>query len=186
MNHSQWPVNTCRPDSTDLGPDWVEEEGEWEIVGEQLHAQVSGAYAVGTTDSFSETVYTLETRFRATGNLNQWYNTIALGFGGTEEGIDSTGYSVTYIPAWGKLKLTREYVFLDQASVTLNPVQWYQLKVVRDGGTGLIQVYLDQGQGYPDTPTLQATDASYPELRRLGWTAGGSGYDFYVDWIVVR
>ena len=172
-----------RPDSTDLGPDWVEEEGEWDIVDEQLHAQVNGAYAVGTTDSFSETVYTLETRFRATGNLNQWYNAIALGFGVAGWGDNPTGYSVAYIPAWGKLKLTREYTFLDQASVTLIPGQWYQLKVVRDGATGSIEVYLDQGQGYPDTPTLQATDASYPELRRLGWTAGGSGFDFYVDWV---
>ena len=107
MNHSQWPVNTCRPDSTDLGADWVEEEGEWEIVDEQLHAQVSGAYAVGTTDSFSETVYTLETRFRATGSLNQWYNTIALGFGGTDEGIESTGHSVTYIPVVPRLGVAK-------------------------------------------------------------------------------
>ena len=100
-------------------------------------------------------------------------------------GDNPTGYSVAYIPAWGKLKLTREYTFLDQASVTLIPGQWYQLKVVRDGATGSIEVYLDEGQGYPDTPTLQATDASYPELRRLGWTAGGSGFDFYVDWVTV-
>ena len=48
-----------RSDSTDLGPDWVEEKGDWDIVGEQLHTQVNGAYAVGTTDSFSETIYTL-------------------------------------------------------------------------------------------------------------------------------
>ena len=115
--------------------------------------------------------------------MDRQINAIALGFGGTEEGIDSTGYSVTYIPAWRKLKLTREYKFLDYASVTLIPGQWYQLKVVRNGATGSIEVYLDQGQGYPDTPTLQATDASYPELRRLGWTAGGSGFDFYVDWV---
>jgi len=173
-----------RPDSSDLGPDWVEEEGEWDIVDEQLHAQVNGAYAVGTTDSFSETVYTLEARFRATGNLNQWYNAIALGFGGTEEGIDSTGYSVAYIPAWGKLKLTREYKFLDYASVTLIPGQWYQLKVVRNGATGSIEVYLDQGQGYPETPTLEAVDSTYPDLRRLGWAAGGSGYALEVEWII--
>jgi len=123
-------------------------------------------------------------RFRATGNLNQWYNAIALGFGGTEEGIDSTGYSVAYIPAWGKLKLTREYKFLDYASVTLIPGQWYQLKVVRNGATGSIEVYLDQGQGYPETPTLEAVDSTYPDLRRLGWAAGGSGYALEVEWII--
>ena len=109
----------------------------------------------------------------------------SFGSGAADVDGDSTGYSVAYIPAWRKLKLTREYTFLDHAPITLIPGQWYQLKVVRDGGTGLIRVYLDEGQGYPDTPTLQATDASYPELRRLGWTAGGSGYDFYVDWIEV-
>lgn len=50
--------------------------------------------------------------------------------------------------------------------------------------TGSIEVYLDEGQGYPATPTLQATDASYPELRRLGWAARVAGYNLYVDWIV--
>ena len=175
-----------RPDSSDLGPNWVEEAGDWDIVDGQLHTQANGEHGVGATESLSNTRYVVETRFRATGNLNQWYNAIALGFGGTEEGIDFTGYSVAYIPAWGKLKLTREYTFLDHASVTLVPGQWYQLKVVRDGDTGLIQVYLDEGQGYPETPTLEAVDSAYPDLRRLGWAMLGSGYDLYVDWIVAQ
>jgi len=89
-------------------------------------------------------------------------------------------------PAWCKLKLTRECTFLDHASATLVPGQWYQLKVVRDGDTGLIQVYLDEGQGYPETPTLEAVDSAYPDLRRLGWAMLGSGYDLYVDWIVAQ
>ena len=68
----------------------------------------------------------------------------------------------------------------------LVPGQWYQLKVVRDGTSGSIEVYLDEGQGYPETPTLQATDSNYPELWRLGWTAGGMGYDLYVDWVAAK
>jgi len=55
---------------------------------------------------------------------------------------------------------------------------------VRDGGTGLIRVYLDEGQGYPETPTLEAVDSTYPDLRRLGWAAGGSGYALEVEWII--
>ncbi|MCD6553770.1 MAG: hypothetical protein J7M16_07160 [Anaerolineae bacterium] len=61
--------------------------------------------------------------------MNQQDHAIALGFGVADWGDNPTGYSVTYIPAWRKLKLTREYTFLDQASVTLIPGQWYQLKV---------------------------------------------------------
>ena len=116
--------------------------------------------------------------------MNQQDHAIALGFGVAGWGDNPTGYSVAYIPAWGKLKLTREYTFLDQASVTLIPGQWYQLKVVRDGATGSIEVYLDQGQGYPETPTLEAVDSTYPDLRRLGWAAGGSGYALEVEWII--
>jgi len=61
--------------------------------------------------------------------MNQQDHAIALGFGVADWGDNPTGYSVAYIPAWGKLKLTREYTFLDQASVALIPGQWYQLKV---------------------------------------------------------
>ncbi|RLC69917.1 MAG: hypothetical protein DRI81_19820 [Chloroflexi bacterium] len=175
-----------RPDSSDLGSNWVEEAGDWDIVDGQLHAQANGEQGVGATESFSDTQYVVETRFRATGNLPGPYNAFALGFGAEDVGGDPTGYSVTYVPAWGKLKLTREYTFLDHASVTLVPGQWYQLKVVRDGDTGLIQVYLDEGQGYPETPTLEAVDSAYPDLRRLGWAVLGSGYDLYVDWIVAQ
>jgi len=53
--------------------------------------------------------------------MNQQDHAIALGFGVADWGDNPTGYSVAYIPAWGKLKLTREYTFLDQASVTLVP-----------------------------------------------------------------
>jgi len=53
--------------------------------------------------------------------MNQQDHAIALGFGVADWGDNPTGYSVAYIPAWGKLKLTREYTFLDQASVALIP-----------------------------------------------------------------
>ena len=175
-----------RPDSSDLGTGWVEEAGDWDIVDGKLHTQANGEQGVGTTESFSDTRYVVETRFRAAGSLLGPYNAFALGFGAADVGGNPTGYSVTYVPAWGKLKLTREYTFLDHASLTLVPGQWYQLEVVRDGDTGLIQVYLDEGQGYPETPTLEAVDSAYPDLRRLGWVVLGSGYDLYVDWIVVQ
>jgi hypothetical protein len=164
----------------------VEEAGDWDIVDGQLHVQAGGDQAVGSADSFGDTQYTIETRFRATGNLVGLYNAFALGFGATDVGGSPTGYSVACVPIPGQLTLTREYTPLDYTSVTLIPGQWYRIKVVRDGSTGLIQVYLDQGQGYPQTPTLEATDTTHPTLQRLGWGTTGNGYDLYVDWIAVQ
>lgn len=59
-----------RPDSSDLGPDWVEEAGDWNIVSGQLHYPVtqSGCRVV-TVESFDDTAFVIETRLRATGNF---------------------------------------------------------------------------------------------------------------------
>ncbi|MBC7251042.1 MAG: hypothetical protein H5T62_12255 [Anaerolineae bacterium] len=56
-----------RPDSTDLGPDWVEEEGDWDIVSDQLHCPVTqSGCRVATAESFDDTAFVVETRLRAT------------------------------------------------------------------------------------------------------------------------
>jgi len=75
---------------------------------------------------------------------------------------------------------------LDTTSISLEPEAWYGLRVARDGETGLIQVYLDQGVGYGAEPILEAGDTTYPALGQMGWLARSRGYDFYVDWIAVR
>ncbi|MCR4407941.1 MAG: hypothetical protein NUW24_13660 [Anaerolineae bacterium] len=198
-----------RPDSSDLGPAWVEEAGNWNITSGQLHCPVTqSGCRVATTESFGDTAFVIETRLRATGNFItpwklKWF-----------EG--DTGYYVWYWPYYlfqppppiptGKedaqplspgpraatLSLVRmsggQFEVLDQTGVpswVQDPTAWRTLKVVREASTGLIEVYADEGSGYPDTPLLQATDSTFPQLRRLGWWAGGGPGHFYVDWVTV-
>jgi len=198
-----------RPDSTDLGPDWVEEAGDWNIVSGQLHCPVTrSGCRVATAKSFDDTAFVIETRLRATGNfITPWK---------LEWFAGDTGYYVWYWPFYllqppppistGKegvqplspgpraatLSLVRmtggRFEVLDQTGVpswVQEPTAWRKLKVVREASTGLIEVYADEGSGYPATPLLQATDSTFPQLGRLGWWAGGGPGHFYVDWVTV-
>ncbi len=95
------------------------------------------------------------------------------------------GATILRSEAW-RLSLLRESRSLAVVSISLTPEGQYGLRVVRDRGTGSIQIYLDQGGGYGTEPVLEANDTTYPTLGRLGWRARSKGSDFYVDWITVR
>ncbi len=175
-----------RPDDTDLGPDWIEIEGDWEIRDEQLHIQTEDDQAaiVATSHTFTETHFAIETQIR--GEADDPY---VFFFGADPKA--GTGYGVRYEPADSQLLLVREEVEadlapLDTVSIHLDPKVWYGLRVVRDGETGLIQVYLDEGAGYGMEPILEAGDTTYPALEQVGWRVYSAKSDFYVDWIVVR
>ena len=175
----------------------------------QLHCPVTqSGCRVATAESFDDTTFVIETRLRATGNFItpwklEWFEEdtgyyvwywpyylfqppppIPTG----KEGMQPLSPG----PRAATLILARttggEFEVLDQTGVpswVQNPTAWRTLKVVRDGSTGLIEVYADEGSGYPDTPLLQATDSTFPQLGRLGWWASGGPGDFYVDWVTV-
>ncbi len=65
----------------------------------------------------------------------------------------------------------------------LNSVSYYKFKIARYS-SGLIQVYLDKGTGYSDTPLLEAIDLAYSKLGHTGWQVDTEAYaeSFYVDW----
>ena len=170
---------------TDLGPDWVEVKGDWDIRDGQLHVRTGGGpEKVATSRTFTETHFTIETQVRGLGQGTRPPDRYELFF--SAGGGGQKGYSVMYEPRDRRLSLVRGNRQLDAVSIALEPEGWYGLRVVRDGETGLIQVYLDQGVGYGAEPILEASDTTYPALGQVGWLARSRGYDFYVDWIAVR
>lgn len=155
----------------------------------------SGGYApLQTAFSFAETGYVIESR--------------ALGFGPTQgpspaDSFDlvfgradlakSNFYRVIYYPFNSQLVLQRVYEIgagpeftattLAQATVSLSSSRYYIFRVVRNGVSGLTQVYIDQAT----TPVLSATDTSYPALGHFGWIRESQApSNFYVDWIEAR
>ena len=172
-----------RPDSSDLGPAWVEVAGEFDIVDGQLHATAGGQdHLLLTTQTFTDTQFILESRFR--GVLAGWpqaFDQAYSLFGADASG--QGGYRVVYAPLQGQVLLYRDDVLLDSASIIPQLGQWYQVQVKRDGNGGGIAVYLDEGQGYPAQPLLEAVDTTYPALGRLGAGGNAQGFDLYNDWI---
>ena len=174
-----------RPDSSDLGPLWEEVLGDFDIVSGQLHAAATGQdYLLLTAETYPANRYVGEARFRGvfTGwpaALDQAY----LLFGTDDQG--QGGYRIIYVPLQGQIQLYQDATLLDSVPITPQLNIWYQARILRDSTTGDIEVYLDQGQGYPDTPILQATDSTYPALGRVGAGGNAQGFDFYVDWVTV-
>ena len=44
-------------------------------------------------------------------------------------------------------------------------------KIVRDAGTGQIQVYVDRGSGYPAAPLIDLTHHGVPVVKTVGWSS---------------
>jgi len=172
-----------RPDSSDLGPGWEEVAGEFDIVDGQLHATADGQnHLLLTTQTFTDTQFILESRFR--GVLAGWpqaFDQACFLFGADASG--QGGYRVVYAPLQGQVLLYRDDVLLDSASIVPQLGRWYQVQVERDGVGGGIAIYLDEGQGYPTQPLLEAVDATYPALGRLGAGGNAQGFDLYTDWV---
>ncbi len=174
-----------RPDSTTLGPQWVETSGDWDIVAGQLHLRTDGHQReVAASRVFTETRFTIESRITGLGYGTKPPDHYELFFGADARGRG--GYGVMYEPQRQRLSLMKHQRQLASVSIYLATESWYNLRLVRDGGTGSIQIYLDQGEGYGTEPVLEANDTTYPTLGRLGWRARSKGFDFYVDWITVR
>ncbi|MBD0260653.1 MAG: T9SS type A sorting domain-containing protein, partial [Cytophagales bacterium] len=111
---------------------------------------------------------------------------------GTTDASPYFGYMVRYEKTWRSgLTLCRvdENPFyptiLSRSTATvLNSFVQYTFRIERYP-SGLIKVFLNDGNGYGTEPVLQAVDKTYPALGKFGWwvTTESSPYNFYVDWI---
>ena len=73
-------------DSTDLGPDWVEEEGEWNIADEQLHCSVGqDGCRMATTESCDDTAFGHQGLLIFDFHTLFWRSGVIVGVAGNEE-----------------------------------------------------------------------------------------------------
>jgi len=100
-------------------------------------------------------------------------------FGVAEDGTG--GYRVMYDALGGQLRLLgASGKPIASATVAPGVGEWRTLRVVRQSDGGL-EVGLDTGRGYPDTPQLQVVDLGVSALGRVGFGLVSSGYDLYGD-----
>lgn len=171
-----------------LGSDW-QTEG-WRIsIGAAYNPDVG--YMI-TTNAYKDSSYVLETA--AMGFTNDYYREFRFTFGQSGQDLYQNAYVLKYTEyPFSYLSLARgtdnifypEY-YLD--GVHIYPVyqttKWYKFKIARYK-SGLIQVYVDRGFGYGDTPLLEAIDSAYKTLGHFGWhqTTETASKNFYVDYI---
>ncbi len=176
-----------------LGAWWT--AAGWSILSGAARSTGGSAY-LETTDFALDTDYVVETRakgfFSITGDPA---NSFSIVFGRedlssgnfyevtlSEQGIAYLNKSAETTPSAGWSSTV-----LASAPLTLSSTAYSSFKIVRDGGTGRIQVFVDQGSGYPAVPLLDAADQSYAYRGHTGWwrATESANYDFLVDWFRV-
>ncbi len=151
--------------------------------------RVANGQPIITRRAFSNTSYVLETS--AYGFKQTYQRELRFTFGQADPEVNR-GYSLRYLPASvgsGGSSLTLGFsednffdlTVLDRKVINLNDEQLYRFQIARYQN-GLIEVYLDQGNGYPATPVLQAVDTTVAQLGHFGWGVytQTAGADFYV------
>lgn len=143
-----------------------------------------------TAKAYDSSSYILETK--ASGFTPSYFREFRITFGQHSLSNDSM-YVLSYKPySGGRLTLSLATDNLYSAAtldeVIIQPVldvrQWYTFKIAHYKN-GLLQVYLDKGEGYLAKPILEAIDSTYKVAGHVGWqidtqTAPES---FFVDWI---
>ena len=181
---------------SELGNDWGQAD-DWSLQSGHAYNFTDGTNdALKTAKSYSNPSYILESTAR--GFSVSYQREFRIIFGQKDQTIDSgsdSAYVLTYTPATNQLILSKaaENIYypetLDEISVypDLEPARWYRFKIAHYK-SGLIQVYLDRGRGYPNVPTLEAIDNTYPALGYFGWQVDTqtTPEDFFVDWIEAR
>ncbi len=171
-----------------FGPDWTTDAyAQWSIQDGKAYNTIDGPGGkLATTQSFSETNYVLETTAYPFeyGYWREYYLTF-----GEQSTPDST-YAIRYDRAYGGylqiVKSTDNIYFpevLATLQIGLNDVDPLKLRVEHtDDGT--IKLFIAEvGVAYADTALLQATDTTYPNLGKLGWTIATqtAAQDFFVE-----
>ncbi|MGB3780076.1 MAG: hypothetical protein WA960_17055, partial [Tunicatimonas sp.] len=171
-----------------FGPDWTTDAfAEWSIQNGKAYNTVEGPGGkLATTQSFSETNYVLET-IAYPFEYGYWREYF-LTFG--EQSTPDSTYAIRYDRAFGGylsiVKSTDNIYFpevLATLQIGLNDVDPLKLRVEHtDDGT--IKLFIAEvGVAYADTALLQATDPTYPNLGKLGWTISTqtAAQDFFVE-----
>jgi hypothetical protein len=180
-----------QPDA--FGPAWrTPDYAGWSIAGGKANNRIDGVGGtLQTAAAFPQTAYVIETQ--AFPFVRNYQRSYGITFGKPNPDQDF-GYIVrynTYISP--QLRLSRsdgnEFypTILDDSSMVLNIANEYTFRIERTAA-GLIQVFLNDGNGYGTKPVLQAVDTTYPTLGHFGWRVDTETFaeDFFVEWIEAR
>jgi len=175
-----------------LGADW-QASATWSTVDSMATNYIDGTGGtLRTTRYFAADSYVIETA--AKGFTNDYWRQFRIVFG-QKSLVSDSAYVVSYTPdAGGQFALSRatDNIYfpqlLDETIIypDLDSLQLYKFKIAKYK-SGLIQVFIDKGEGYSTVPVLEAIDSTYQQLGHFGWqedtqTAAES---FYVDWFKV-
>lgn len=173
---------------TSFGPDWsTDTYAEWSIQNGKAYNTIEGPGGkLATTQSFSETNYVIETiayPFEY-GYWREYYLTF-----GEQSTPDST-YAIRYDRAYGgylQIVKSTDNIYFSEVLATLriglNDVDPLKLRVEHTDD-GIIKLFIAEvGVAYADTAMLEATDNTYPNLGKLGWTIATqtAAQDFFVE-----
>jgi hypothetical protein len=159
----------------DLGTAWA--AGGWQLDGQGNAVETRGGYAKAMVGSFALTSYTIEARVgvsRFSGVSPS--DSLSLVFG-QPYSTELDGVRLSYHPVHKSLALQRydthggsggefEVTTLAWVSIDLG-TEVRGWRIVADAATSTISGFIDQGAGYPATPTLTAAGVTVP---MLGWT----------------
>ena len=175
-------------DRAQLGSFW-QAHPSWYIQASAAFNYIDGTGGtLRTTDNFKQPSYIIETTAR--GFTDSYMREYRITFGQPNLFRDSM-YVLSYEPYnGGILTLSRstDNIYspqtLDEAVIypELNSTDKYTFKIAKYK-SGLIQVYIDKGSGYGNTPFLEAIDSSYINAGHIGWQIDTETFaeSFYVE-----
>lgn len=166
----------------------------WSLVnGSALNFIDGTGGTLKTAKSYQDSSYIIVTA--AKGFTGSYQREFSITFGQTnlsKEGMYQLKYTA-YLG--GRLTLSRTSndlnspQILDEVAVfpNFNFSGWYTFKIAKYK-SGLIQIYVDEGNGYSANPLLEAVDSTYPYLGHFGWQVDTqtSAEEFYLDWVVAH
>ncbi len=163
----------------------------WSIINGSAYNFTDGTNGkLRTSESYDLPSYVIETR--VSGFTVNYMREFRITFGQINLSYDSM-YVLSYKP-YGEgrltLSLSTDNVYfpkpLDEViiSPTWNAQNWYTFKIARYK-SGLIQVYIDKGEGYDFMPLLESIDTTLNKAGHIGWQVDTQTFpeSFYVDWI---
>lgn len=177
-------------DRSTLGSFW-ESAPSWSIVNGSANNFIDGIGGkLRTSEYYNLSSYIIETS--ASGFTVNYMREFRITFGQTNLSRDSM-YVLSYKPYGGgklTLSLSTDNIYfpkpLDDVIIfpKLNAENWYTFKIARYK-SGLIQVYVDKGEGYDAIPLLETIDTTFNTAGHIGWQVDTQTFpeNFFVDWI---
>ncbi len=181
-------------DRTEVGPNWIS-NSDWSFeLGKIVNRTTGfGMPAFQTVQFFPQEEYVIETAARPF--FNNFKRAYSLVFAKPDP-AQEFGYAIRFDngiigpPVLSIARVEGNIFFpetLASTQLVLDEDIWYRFKIVRTAD-GLIQVFIDEGEGYDQEPILEATDTTYNALGHFGWRVDteSAESDFFVDWIEAR